>query len=93
MRVGVCVIRFEVAESASLKDKRQVVRSVKDRARQRFNISIAEVGDLESRTTAELGIACVSNDSRHLDRLLNHVANYIEDEFPLSVLHVEFEIL
>jgi hypothetical protein len=93
VHVGVCAILFEVAESASLKDKRQVVRSIKDRVRRRFNVSIAEVGELDSRTLAEIGLACVSNDVRHLNSILTKASEYIEDEFPISVRDVTLELL
>lgn len=93
MHVGVCTIRFEVAESSSLKEKRQVVQSIKDRVRHRFNVSIAEVGELDSRTRCEMGLACVSNDVRHLNSTLTKVSAYIENEFPISVLDVRLELL
>jgi uncharacterized protein YlxP (DUF503 family) len=94
MHVGICTIRFEVVGSGSLKEKRQVVRKIKERSRQRFNISIAEVGDLGSRSVAELGIACVSNEARHVQSVLTHVGNYIEEEFAsILVLDVETELL
>ena len=79
--------------SASLKDKRQVVRSIRDRVRHRFNVSIAEVGELDSRTLCEIGLACVSNDVHHLNSMLTKVSEYIEDEFPISVRDVTLELL
>lgn len=93
MRVAVCTILFEVAGSASLKEKRQVVRSIKDRVRSRYNVSIAEVGELDSRTRCEIGIACVSNDSRLLDSAMTKVCAYIEDSFPIVVYDVTRELL
>ena len=92
MHIGVCIIRFQVFESASLKDKRKVVRSVKDRKRQRYNVAIAEVDYLDDRRTAELGVSCVSNDSGHVDSMLTKVVDYIEGSFPIVVLNVEREL-
>jgi uncharacterized protein len=66
MIVGSLRVRLLVRESRSLKDKRQVVRSIKDRLRHRFNISIAEVEAQEHRQLAVLGIAMVSNEASHL---------------------------
>jgi uncharacterized protein YlxP (DUF503 family) len=62
MLVGSLKVRFLVRESQSLKDKRQVVRSVKDRLRNAFNVSIAEVEAEDHRQMAVLGLAMVSND-------------------------------
>ncbi len=92
MHIGVCTIRLQVFESASLKDKRKVVRSIKDRTRGRYNVAIAEVNYLDDRRTAELGITCVSNESGHADSMLTKVADYIEGSFPIVVLNVEREL-
>jgi uncharacterized protein YlxP (DUF503 family) len=61
MIVGSLRIRLLIRESRSLKDKRQVVRSIKDRLRNRFNISVAEVDALDHRQLAVLGMSMVSN--------------------------------
>jgi uncharacterized protein YlxP (DUF503 family) len=66
MIVGSLRVRLLVRESRSLKDKRQVVRSIKDRLRNRFNISIAEVEAQDHRQLVVLGIAMVSNEASHL---------------------------
>jgi uncharacterized protein len=62
MYVGTLEVRLLLRESRSLKDKRQVVRSIKDRLRQGFNVSIAEVDSLDDRQVAVLGLAMVSNE-------------------------------
>jgi uncharacterized protein YlxP (DUF503 family) len=92
MHIGVCIIRLQVFDGGSLKDKRRVVRGIKDRTRQRYNVAIAEVDCLDDRRNAELGITCVSNDSRHADSMLTKVADYIEGSFPVVVLNVEREL-
>ncbi len=66
MIVGSLRIRLLVRESRSLKDKRQVVRSIKDRLRNQFNISVAEVEAQEHRQLAVLGVAMVSNEAHHI---------------------------
>ena len=63
MLVGSLKVRMLVRESQSLKDKRQVVRSVKDKLRNSFNVSIAEVEAEDHRQMAVLGMAMVSNDA------------------------------
>ena len=79
MNVGVCTIQLRMPENGSLKDKRQIVRSVTDRVRGRFNVAIAEVADNDVWGLATLGIACVSNDPRHADEVLAKVVDYIHD--------------
>ncbi len=79
MHIGVCTIQLRMPENSSLKDKRQILRSVTDRVRGRFNVSIAEVADNDTWRLATLGIACVTNDAGHADEVLGKVVNYIHD--------------
>ena len=58
--VGLCTLELQVPASSSLKDKRRVVRSVRDRLRSKFNVSVAEVGELDSWQFATIALVCVS---------------------------------
>jgi hypothetical protein len=71
-----------MAENASLKDKRQVVRSVLQRVRNQFGVAIAEVGALDRWSVAELGLSCVSNDARHAEEVLAKALQFIEELRP-----------
>jgi uncharacterized protein len=73
MIVGSLRVRLLVRESRSLKDKRQVVRSIKDRLRHRFNVSIAEVEAQDHRQLAVLGLAMVSNEASHLRTVFGEI--------------------
>jgi uncharacterized protein YlxP (DUF503 family) len=64
MIVGSLRVRLLVREARSLKDKRQVVRSIKDRLRNRFNVSVAEVEAQDHHQLAVLGLAMVGNEAR-----------------------------
>jgi uncharacterized protein len=66
MIVGSLRVRLLLRQSRSLKDKRQVVSSIKDRVRNRFNVSAAEVEAQDNRQFAVLGFAMVSNEARHV---------------------------
>jgi uncharacterized protein YlxP (DUF503 family) len=81
---GILNLTIEVPASKSLKDKRHVVKSILDTARNRFNVSAAEIDRLDSRKTAGLAFACVANDAVHvntvLNKVLSHVASYPECE-------------
>ena len=74
MFVGVLRLRLEIVGARSLKDKRRVVRSLKERAQARLRVSIAEVGVLDDPRRATLGVAVVANDAAHCDRILADVA-------------------
>lgn len=78
MVVGTCRVELRIPHTSSLKGKRQVLRSIKDRVRNRFNVSIAEVGYLEEWQRATLAVACVSNEAKVVDEMLSKVVDCIE---------------
>lgn len=63
MIVGTLEVRLFIREARTLKDKRQVIKSIKDKLRNNFNVSVAEVGGLDNRQQAILGIAMVCNEA------------------------------
>ncbi len=92
MFLGVCTIELHIPESGSLKTKRQSLRSIKDRIRNSFNVSVAEVdgNDLWQRTS--IAVAAVSNDKAHLNQTLDHVINMVRRVPELSLLDYHIEI-
>ena len=81
MPAVICTLRLELTmfESASLKDKRAVVRRVRDRVRHKFNVAVAEVGELNDPSTATLSLVTVSNAEARSHATLQHVISFIED--------------
>jgi uncharacterized protein YlxP (DUF503 family) len=73
MIVGSLRVRLLLRESRSLKDKRQVVQSIKDRLQNGFNVAVAEVDALDNRQLAVLGFATVSNDAAHARHTLEQI--------------------
>jgi uncharacterized protein len=93
MFVGVLRLRLELPESSSLKDKRQVTRSILARLRNEYRVAAAEVGDLDSWTFAELGVSCVANDARHVDAVLAKAVSFVERYWPeYPLVDVESEV-
>ncbi len=78
MLVGVSEIELFIPASNSLKEKRFVLESLKKRIRQRFNVSISEVGDNEKWQRAVLGVSIVANESKFIDKVIAQVINFIE---------------
>ncbi len=73
MIVGTLRVRLLLREARTLKDKRQVVLSIKDRLRNAFNVSVAEVEAQDNRQLAVLGVAMVSTETHHLKQALGEV--------------------
>lgn len=93
MFVGVLEIDLLLRGNTSLKEKRRVLKSIKDRTSRKFNVSIAEVDYNDLWQRAKLGICCVSNDKVHADRVLSGVVNFIEGNFQAELLDYSIEIL
>lgn len=93
MLVGVCTVELWIPESQSLKDKRQVLHSVKDRLRGKFNLSIAEVDGQDLWQKAVLGMACVANDGSHVEQVLEQALNVIKSMPTIEVVRVHRELL
>lgn len=93
MVVGVGIFRFFIHHSFSLKQKRQVVKSVIGKVRAKFDISIAEVADNDKWQTATLAVAVVSNDSGHAHSMLETIHNYIEGLHLAEIVSFSTEIV
>lgn len=78
MVIGVLQLVLYLPENHSLKGKRAVLRSIKKRVSNKFNVSIAECDDLESWQRISLGVAQVGNDKDHVDRCLREVSTFVE---------------
>jgi uncharacterized protein YlxP (DUF503 family) len=90
MTVGIARLTLFLPNSHSLKEKRMVLRRIKDRARQKFNLSIAEVGDNDLWQRVVLGVALVGNDRRFVESALDEIVRFVRDE--AEVTNVEREI-
>ena len=77
----------------SLKGKRKVIHSLKDRIKARFNVSIAEVGDLDLWRKARLGVVAVANDERMLNSKMDKLINYIESTGLVEPLAADLEFI
>jgi uncharacterized protein len=93
MVVGVLRVRLSIFEALSLKDKRRVVKSLKDRLGAKHNISIAEVDDLDHRQAATLAVAMVANEARFVESALSKIVDEIRLNASASLLEYDIELL
>jgi hypothetical protein len=77
--VALVSVDFSIHFAESLKDKRRVVASVKDRIRARFNASVAEVAYLDERQRCGLGVAMIGGDRRHLESEVNALRQFLAE--------------
>jgi hypothetical protein len=77
MTIGILQFEISIAEADSLKDKRRVVLSLKDRIRNSHNVSVAEVGALDEHRRAVIGVAMVSNDKKYVEGGLSKIVDMV----------------
>lgn len=93
MVVGIAKIDLIfLSAPTSLKEKRQVLRRIKDRVKNKFDVSIAEVGNQDLWQRGELGVAVVTTDSTASEQILNSVLNYIESEGTVEIVGRDIEL-
>ena len=92
MVVGICQLDLRIHGNDSLKRKRQIIKQIIDRTRNKFTISISEVGDHDLWQRAKIGFSVVGNDKRHVNSMLDRVRNFIEQFHTAEVIDNEWEI-
>ena len=93
MHVGILQVEISVPDAMSLKDKRQVVKSLKDRIAHGHNVSIAEVGALDEHRRAILGVAMVSNDMRYVEGALSKLVDFVRTVPSVDLIDYQIELL
>lgn len=93
MHIGVLTLHLSIEQVESLKDKRQVIRSLTQRLRNKFNVSVAEVDELNVWRRAVVGVSVVSNDSRFANQVLSKVVNHVEDDWRVVLDDYGIELL
>ena len=74
MPIGLLTLEIHIAEAQSLKDKRQILRSLKDRLRAHFNVAVAELEHQDLWQRSKIGVVSISGDGKHLEESLAAVA-------------------
>ena len=93
MVVGVCLVDIHIPENSSLKGKRQVMKRILERVKNRFNVSIAEVDDNDLWQRAKIGFSVVGNDRKFINSSMDKVLNFIESLNVAEIINSQIEIL
>ena len=78
MVIGCCSIKFYLHGNNSLKGKRRVVRAIKDRLKNDFNVSVTEVGDQDVWQSLHIGISAVGSNRPYMDGLISKVVDALD---------------
>ncbi|MDF0642878.1 MAG: DUF503 domain-containing protein [Nitrospira sp.] len=93
MIVGICTVELFISDSRSLKDKRRVLLRLKDRLHGQFNLSVAEVDGQDLWQKTVLGLACVTNEGRHANQVLDQALNLIQNDPAVELIQSKVELL
>jgi uncharacterized protein len=93
MAVGLLTLEIHIPDSRSLKDKRQVLRSLKDRLRARFNVAVAELDYQDNWQLSQVGIVSLSNNAAHLEQSLRAVLSEAEEILGRDLASHDLEML
>jgi uncharacterized protein YlxP (DUF503 family) len=91
--IGAATIELEITDSLTLKDKRQVIKSLIDRLRSRFNLAVAEVDHLDTPRFGTLALCAIANDKAVVHSMLEKAVDLVESEPRASLLSYEIEML
>jgi uncharacterized protein YlxP (DUF503 family) len=93
MQIGILRIELFIANAASLKDKRMVIKSLMQRIKNKFNVSVCEVDAHEKWQRSVFGIAAVGNGNAHVNSVLDNVLDFIRNDYAVSITDFEMQIL
>lgn len=93
MVIGCCTVFLTAEWVSSLKEKRMVVKSIVEKCKHKFNISIAEVDKQDIHKSIVIGFCCVTNDAILAQNIMENVVNFIERNTDAVIDNTETEIL
>lgn len=93
MTIGICRLELYLPLCGSLKQKRSVIKSLTTRVRNQFNVSVSELGDNDLWQKAEVGVAIISNDSKHANQVLSQVVEWVQRQGDAMLLDYTLEML
>ncbi len=92
MVVGTLKIILHLHDNRSLKGKRKIVKSMVEKVKHKFKVSIAEVGSNDKWQKIELGVSAVGNDRRHIDASLNNILAFLDALYLAEIVDSSIEI-
>ena len=93
MIVGILELEVRLFDTMSLKDKRRIIKSLKDRIGNTFKVSVAEVDHNESLRSSVLGIAMVANEKRFVESVLHKIVDFVRKNPKLSLIDYNIEMV
>jgi uncharacterized protein YlxP (DUF503 family) len=93
MPVGLLTLELHIPDAQSLKDKRQVLRSLKDKLRREFNVAVAELDHHDAWQRSVVGVVTLSNEEKHVQEMLQKVLDAADKILGSFLIGQKFEIV
>jgi hypothetical protein len=93
MPIGLLTLEIHIADARSLKDKRQVLRSLKDKLRREFNVAVAELEHHDVWQRSVVGIVTLSNEEKHVKEMLDKVLDAADRMLGSTLINQNVEII
>lgn len=82
------LLELRLFESFSLKDKRQIIRSIIEKLNNRYNVAISEVGKNDDYTRGSLGLVVIGNDFKHLESMVDKIINKLDQDYRFELIDI-----
>jgi len=89
--IGVLKVRIIIPEAQSLKNKRSVLKRIKDKTRNTFNVSVAELDGEDKWQVATLGFCMIGRDNRYIDSILQNILYFLDGNHSIEICEHEIE--
>lgn len=93
MIIGICTCEIYIFNANSLKSKRSVVKSIVEKSKNRFNISIAEVGENDKWQKSIIAFSTISNSQKIVEETIEKVINFFDSYSEIEIINIKREIL
>ncbi|MGQ9705696.1 MAG: DUF503 domain-containing protein [bacterium] len=93
MLTGVLFISILLTESYTIKDRRQIVKSIKDRIKHRFNVSIVEADNQNKLSRADFGFSIIANREDDIVKTFDKIQKFIVESYPVEIIERKMSII
>jgi uncharacterized protein YlxP (DUF503 family) len=93
MIVGTLCIKVVMSSSRSLKDKRRIIKSLKDRIRNKFNVSVSETGSQDNHRCSEISVAMVGTDRQYVNSALSSLINFFRFFPQIELIDYDLDLI
>jgi uncharacterized protein YlxP (DUF503 family) len=90
--IGSLIMEIHIHDSGSLKEKRMIVRSLKEKLRTKFNVAVSEVDNQDLWQIATVAVVTVGPDKKHVENVLQNILNFVDSNFPELHINITKEI-